>query len=88
MGDHISMLIYVDSSSDETLNLSFVMTDFGVCFFVTGPIVSAMVNKFGCRLVTVIGAFVAGISFLLSTQSPSVDVLIVTYGVMGGECVF
>ncbi|KAK7488006.1 hypothetical protein BaRGS_00020751 [Batillaria attramentaria] len=55
----------------------------GVYLF-AGPVVSALTNKFGCRLVAFAGSIMAGVSFLLSTMSPSVDVLIITYGVMGG----
>lgn len=50
----------------------------------TGPIVSALSNKFGCRIVTIVGAFSSAFFFFLSTFSPNVDVLIFLYGVMGG----
>ena len=46
--------------------------------------VSALTNKFGCRAVTVAGSVIASLAFLISTMAPSVDVLIVTYGIMGG----
>lgn len=46
---------------------------------------SALVNKFGCRPVTMVGSILATFAFLLSTQSGSVEILILTYGVMGGE---
>ena len=53
-----------------------------------GPVVSALTNKFGCRPVTVAGSVIASLAFLISTMAPSVDVLIVTYGVIGGTCPF
>lgn len=49
-----------------------------------GPVVSAMVNCWGIRKVTMAGGLVAGIAFALSTMSPCISVLIVIYGVMGG----
>ena len=50
-----------------------------------GPIVSALANKFGCRSVTIVGSVCASISFFLSTFSPNINYLILTYGIMGGE---
>lgn len=49
-----------------------------------GPIVSALANKFGCRAVTIAGSIMACLSFVLSSFSPNIDVLIVTYGALGG----
>ena len=53
--------------------------------FIAGPIVSALANKFGCRAVTIAGSILACIAYILSTFSPNIDVLIVTYGALGGE---
>ena len=49
-----------------------------------GPLASVLVNKYGCRRVTVCGAIVAFTGFLLSTFSPGIWMLILTYGIMGG----
>ena len=53
-------------------------------FYFSGPIVSALANKFGCRAVTIAGSIVACIAYIVSTFSPNVDVLILTYGALGG----
>ncbi|XP_046387673.1 uncharacterized protein LOC124157184 isoform X2 [Ischnura elegans] len=49
-----------------------------------GPIVSALTNKYGCRAVCISGSILGCLAFLLSTLSPNVTILMVTYGVMGG----
>ncbi|XP_017486477.1 PREDICTED: monocarboxylate transporter 4 [Rhagoletis zephyria] len=49
-----------------------------------GPIVSALANKFGCRAVCIAGSVVGCIAFVLSTMSTSINMLMVTYGVIGG----
>lgn len=49
-----------------------------------GPLVSALANKYGCRNVTMTGSVVAAIFFIISTFSHNVNMLIFTYGVMGG----
>ncbi|KAL4228580.1 hypothetical protein ACF0H5_011630 [Mactra antiquata] len=53
-------------------------------YLCAGPIVSALTNKFGCRAVAMTGSVIATIAFILATFSPNIDVLIITYGVLGG----
>jgi len=50
-----------------------------------GPVASVLVNRFGCRIVSIVGSIIAGVFFAISQFSPSIDVLIFTYGVMGGQ---
>ena len=50
-----------------------------------GPVVSALANRFGCRPVSIVGRVIAGVFFTISQFSPNIDVLIFTYGVMGGQ---
>ncbi len=45
---------------------------------------SALYNHFGCRKVTMLGAIIAAIGFALSSLAGSVEVLILTYGIIGG----
>ncbi|GBP20931.1 Monocarboxylate transporter 3 [Eumeta japonica] len=49
----------------------------------TGPLVSALCNKFGCRAVCVTGALIATTAFVLSTFSQSITTMMLTYGVLG-----
>ncbi|XP_015179822.1 PREDICTED: monocarboxylate transporter 3-like isoform X2 [Polistes dominula] len=49
-----------------------------------GPVVSALTNKYGCRAVCMAGSFLGAAAFVLSTFSTSVNMLMMTYGVMGG----
>ncbi|RWS05964.1 hypothetical protein B4U79_12272 [Dinothrombium tinctorium] len=53
------------------------------CYLSEGPIVGALTNKFGCRLVTIAGSFLAGLGFLLAAFSPNITFLLFTYGIMG-----
>ena len=50
----------------------------------SGPLVGGLVNKFGCRPVCMMGAVLAWASFSLSSLSPNVPVLMLTYGLLGG----
>ncbi|KAF6036301.1 hypothetical protein EB796_005387 [Bugula neritina] len=51
---------------------------------IEGPIVGALINKYGCRAVAITGGVIGTLPFILSTFSPSVIVFQVTYGVLGG----
>lgn len=45
---------------------------------------SALCNKYGCRSVCIAGAIIASAAFVLSTFSPTIGIMMLTYGVMGG----
>nr|CAD7432758.1 unnamed protein product [Timema monikensis] len=49
-----------------------------------GPIASALTNKYGCRTVCIVGSILGCIAFIFSSLSPNINVLIITYGIMGG----
>ena len=55
----------------------------GVALMV-GPVAGGLVNKFGCRPVCITGSILACIGICLSTLSPNVSILMLTYGVLGG----
>ncbi|VDI37176.1 Hypothetical predicted protein [Mytilus galloprovincialis] len=57
---------------------------FGV-YLCSGPIASGLVNKFGCRPVTIAGSIIASVGFLLGSFAPNLNILILTYGVLGGN---
>lgn len=51
---------------------------------------AALCGRYGCRKVTIAGSIITMFGFAVSTQSSSIEMLIVTYGVIGGTliCVF
>lgn len=68
----IVQTIYIDRNEFSILHSS-------------GPIVGALAKKFGCRAVAICGSVIACVAYVISTFSPSVNVLILTYGAMGGK---
>ncbi|XP_012943361.1 monocarboxylate transporter 12 [Aplysia californica] len=52
--------------------------------FTVGPLSSALTNKYGCRIVTIAGAIVAGLGFVLSVFAPNLYYLYFTAGIMAG----
>ncbi|CAH0757909.1 unnamed protein product [Diatraea saccharalis] len=49
-----------------------------------GPIMSALVDRYGCRIMTMIAGVLSTISFLLASISNSVEMLCLTFGFMAG----
>ena len=49
-----------------------------------GPIASVLVNRYGCRLVTIIGAVIAAFGLMISAAATSIAMLYVTIGLMTG----
>ena len=54
-------------------------------FLIVGPIVGALINKYGCRVVGIAGSLALTTSFILSIFSPNIEMMIVTYGLIGGK---
>lgn len=53
-------------------------------YLIAGPFVSAMANRWGFRVVTIIGSIVAATAFAIASQAPNLPFLFVVYGVIGG----
>ena len=51
---------------------------------IIGPIVAGLANQFGCRVVVMIGALVTTLMYVLTIFAPSIYVMMVTYGIIGG----
>ncbi|GBM56022.1 Monocarboxylate transporter 14 [Araneus ventricosus] len=63
---------------------SLVMSIFvGTCC-VAGPLASALVNKYGCRVVSILGTVVSCLGFLLSIFASNIWLLFLTIGVISG----
>ena len=56
-------------------------------FLVTGPLASALTNRYGCRKVTVVGAVIASLGFMLSLFAPNIYYLYFSFGILSGKYV-
>lgn len=53
-------------------------------YLLAGPFVSALANKYGFRIVTIIGSLISSAAFALSFYANGVQYLYIIYGVIGG----
>ena len=54
-------------------------------FVFVGPVAGVLANRFGCRKVVMGGTLISVIGLLVSTVSPNVEVLIITFGIITGK---
>jgi len=74
----------VKDFNSDSATVSWVGSLLCGTYMLSGPLVGGLVNRFGCRPVCMLGGIVAWLAISLSTLSPSVPVLMLTYGVLGG----
>ncbi|XP_070156515.1 monocarboxylate transporter 12 isoform X3 [Polyergus mexicanus] len=53
-------------------------------YLMAGPFVSALANRYGFRLVAILGSAISCIAFVLSYFSTSIEFLYISYGAIGG----
>ncbi|XP_014098759.1 monocarboxylate transporter 14 [Bactrocera oleae] len=75
---------FVDYFGEGKGKVAWVGSLLSGVYLSAGPIVSALANKYGCRAVCIAGSVVGCIAFVLSTMSTSINMLMLTYGVIGG----
>lgn len=59
-----------------------------ITIYFLGPVASALTNRYGCRVVTIAGAIVAAIGFILSLFAPNIYYLFFSFGVLSGKTLF
>ena len=50
----------------------------------SGPVMSALVDRYGCRSMTIVGGLISGLGFVLSCFSNTIEVMYLTFGVIAG----
>lgn len=50
----------------------------------SGPIMSALVDRYGCRNMTIAGGLISGLGFILSIFSNTIEIMFVTFGFIAG----
>ncbi|CAH1100792.1 unnamed protein product [Psylliodes chrysocephalus] len=80
-------LLYVEFL-DEFKASSSVTSWIGSLFLaiplISGPIMSALVDKYGCRLMTCVGGVIAAIGFIISSKVNTIGIMYLTFGILAG----
>lgn len=78
---YTEFLVYFGESKSTT---AWIGSIFLAVPLLSGPVMSNLVDKYGCRVMTIIGGVLSGIGFVLAALSNSVIMLYWTFGVIGG----
>lgn len=78
---YTEFLVYFGESKSKT---AWIGSIFLAVPLLSGPVMSNLVDKYGCRRMTIIGGVISGIGFVLSSVSNSVEMLYWTFGFVGG----
>ncbi|KAF5282014.1 hypothetical protein FQA39_LY00538 [Lamprigera yunnana] len=77
----VDMSQSLNCSKSKIVLASAIMTGF---FCLTGPLISALINRFGFRKIGILGSCTAIVSCLLTSKASSVQAIYLTHGVIGG----
>ncbi|KAH0560185.1 uncharacterized protein LOC123266277 [Cotesia glomerata] len=50
----------------------------------SGPVMSALVDRYGCRKMTILGGLISGFGFTLSSFGTSIEFMFLTFGILSG----
>ncbi|KAM3960607.1 monocarboxylate transporter 14 [Aphomia sociella] len=50
----------------------------------SGPIMSALVDRYGCRSMTILGGIISTLGFVLASISSTIEMMMITFGVIAG----
>lgn len=78
---YTEFLIYFGESKSKT---AWIGSIFLAVPLLSGPVMSNLVDKYGCRRMTIIGGVLSGIGFVMASFANSVVQLYWTFGVIGG----
>lgn len=67
-----------------TSSISLVASIIEGMYYVAGPLASIVANRVGLRLTSIIGSVITSVALFCSTYSTSVNILILSYSVLGG----
>lgn len=51
---------------------------------ILGPVGSALVDKYGCRKMTILGGIISGLGFIISSFAQSIEMVFFTFGFLSG----
>ncbi|XP_043218208.1 monocarboxylate transporter 12-like [Amphibalanus amphitrite] len=80
----VLLLPLVDEFGESKSKTAWIGSILSGFYLIAGPFVSALANKFGFRVVTIMGAVISSLGFFISAYATSVDFLVITYGLVGG----
>lgn len=90
VADGISLsfgILYVEFVSEfgaSNSSTSWIGSLFMAVPLVMGPVMSALVDKYGCRPMTILGGLISAFGFIISSKVKSLNLMFLTFGIISG----
>lgn len=78
---YIEFLRYFGQSRSDT---AWIGSLFMAVPMLTGPVASAMVDRYGCRAMTIVGGVISAIGFVIASSASTIGQMYLTFGVLAG----
>jgi Sugar phosphate permease len=75
---------FIDHFGETKSKTAWIGSLFMAVPLLSGPIGSALVDRYGCRTMTIIGGIVSGIGFTMSAFVNTIELMYTTFGVIAG----
>ncbi|XP_039753970.1 uncharacterized protein LOC120629194 [Pararge aegeria] len=75
---------FVDHFETSEAKTSLIGSLFISVPLIAGPIMSALVDRYGCKKMTMVGGLFSTVGFVAAAYSNTVEVLYITYGIIAG----
>ncbi|CAG9584926.1 unnamed protein product [Danaus chrysippus] len=75
---------FVDFFEKSEAKTSLIGSLFISVPLIAGPIMSALVDRYGCKKMTIVGGIASTIGFVAASYSNTVETLYITYGIVAG----
>lgn len=75
---------WLDYFKESETKTSWVGSIFYATPLLLGPVTSKLIERFGCKRMTIIGGSIGSVGFILSSLCTSINQLYITIGVIGG----
>ncbi|XP_023946558.2 monocarboxylate transporter 9 [Bicyclus anynana] len=75
---------FVDHFETSEAKTSLIGSLFISVPLIAGPIMSALVDRYGCKTMTIVGGLFSTVGFIAAAYSNTVEALYVTYGIIAG----
>jgi hypothetical protein len=75
---------FLDHFGESKSKTAWIGSLFMAVPLLSGPIGSALVDRYGCRTMTIIGGIISGIGFTMSAFVNSIELMYTTFGIIAG----
>ncbi|KAI3382769.1 hypothetical protein SNEBB_009470 [Seison nebaliae] len=80
----VFLVVWTDYFQSKKAAVSMIGSLACGMYLMVGPVVSGLTNRYGCRIVAMIGTIIGTLAILFSTLAPNVPILTLIYGFIGG----